>query len=212
MNKDEWIKKCGTKRWYRKAHKLLDIWRSENNIQDTCVIHHRNDSEECRKYNEEHYELWGFEICNNGSYSFIPGKYVEFMTQADHTRYHNKGRIFTAETRAKIGESRKNYDNPMLGKKHTLESRKKMSDARKGRKLSEEHKQKIREANKNYSQETREKISKKSREYMQACAEIYKKYKQQGGQLCWLEFRKALASNEINIEQIIKDEKNDEIS
>lgn len=47
-----------------------------------------------------------------------------------------------------------------LGVKHTLCSRSNMSNAHKGKKLSEEHKRKIKEKSANMTKETREKISK----------------------------------------------------
>lgn len=67
------------------------------------------------------------------------------------------------------GESLFGEDNPFYGKTHSMESRKKMSKFHKGKKLSEEHKQKISKVTKGennprygkpVSEETREKISK----------------------------------------------------
>ena len=74
---------------------------------------------------------------------------------------HNKKRVVSEETRQKLSMSRKGKKrpvetcrkisaakfgkkNPFYGKKHTAETRQKMSDALKGRTLSEEHRKKIR--------------------------------------------------------------------
>lgn len=62
------------------------------------------------------------------------------------------GKKHSVETRAKISTSLK-------GKKPTVEARKKMSESRKGRKLSDEHKAKLLAIVKNPSFETRAKIS-----------------------------------------------------
>lgn len=51
---------------------------------------------------------------------------LELMTHSDHVILHSKGNIY------------------WVGKKHTLETLQKMSNTRKGRPLSEEHKQKLR--------------------------------------------------------------------
>ena len=49
MNKSE---------YYKHVCVLLRQWKSDNNYDCKCVVHHRDDTEECRKYNQEHYELW----------------------------------------------------------------------------------------------------------------------------------------------------------
>ena len=47
-----------------------------------------------------------------------------FLTHAEHTRLHNKGRTFSEETRRKISEAAKNISD---------ETRRKMSESHKGR-------------------------------------------------------------------------------
>lgn len=64
MNKKEYYArgygKHGNK-WWRYTRKLLEEWKAQNNIHANMeyVVHHRNDTEECRKYNNERYEFWG---------------------------------------------------------------------------------------------------------------------------------------------------------
>lgn len=61
MNKYEYWKSSKQRSTpeYRYTHELLKQWQIKNNITDKCVIHHRDDTEECRKYNEAHYEHGG---------------------------------------------------------------------------------------------------------------------------------------------------------
>jgi hypothetical protein len=82
-----------------------------------------------------------------------------------------KGRVFSAEHRARISEAAKNRP-PMseetrkkigkiwIGRKHSEETKKKMSEAQKGVIFSDEHRAKIKEARKRqtFSEETRNKI------------------------------------------------------
>jgi len=62
-----------------------------------------------------------------------------------------KGRKFNKNWKRKISEAKANMkpeDNPMFGKKHSLASRKKMSESQSGNKASEETKKKMSENNK----------------------------------------------------------------
>lgn len=77
--------------------------------------HHLRDTEEQRKYNDEHYELWGFEIDEDGNEHFEYGKYIIFMTQEEHNRLH----AGSEETRKKRSEALKGENNPMYGKPGT---------------------------------------------------------------------------------------------
>ena len=160
-----WANKC------RKIQKSLEY----NHDPKAIVRHHLRDTEEQRKYNDEHYEYFGF----NQDGTFEYGKYVIFVTEEEHhsihviseeTRQHmrdaqyirHKNNPVSEETRRKISESNKGRpgmigeDHPMYGKHHSDESKKKMSDAIKanptrywkGKSLSEEHKQKLSESGK----------------------------------------------------------------
>ena len=129
-----------TWKWYNKVRRLLKnkVYNEEYSIDDSAtVIHHLRDTEEQRKYNDEHYELFGFEIDKDGNEHFEYGKYVVFWTEAYHNEYH----AASDETRAKMRESAK-YRPPI-----TNETRFKMSkNSAKhnlGKHLSEETKRKI---------------------------------------------------------------------
>ena len=173
MNRKEWKEFCKVNpkegyRWYNKArNKLLskEFESDERTDKDARVIHHLIETEEQRKYNDEHYELFGFEVDENGNESFEYGKYVVFWTKEHHIKYHNVsevtrkklslarlgsknhffGKTHSDESRLKISISQKrrfkNKENhPMYGKHHSSETRKKLSDTHKGKKLSQEHK------------------------------------------------------------------------
>ena len=116
-------------------------------------MHHRDDTEETRTYNEEYYERWG---CNEDG-AFEYGKYVIFMPKSEHMRYH------------------------VIGRHHTDEARAQISAAHKGKKLSAEHRAKVSANNacywkgKKFSDETRTKMSaNNSRKSVKVLYSVYK--------------------------------------
>lgn len=76
--------------------------------------------------------------------------------QKGHKR--NCGSILSDETKRKISNNMKGHTRN-LGMHHSESTKKKMSDLKKGKHLSSETKQKMREARSNISNETREKLS-----------------------------------------------------
>ena len=175
MNRKDWRELCKDNSksafaWYNKVRKMLlskEFESLENCDKDAKVIHHLRDTEEQRKYNDEHYELFGFEIDEDGNEYFEYGKYVVFWTKDHHDKYHH----LSEETRKKMSESLRGSNNPwygkhlsdktrllisiknrgklvgekhpMYGKHHTEEARKKVSDANKGKIISQEQRLKI---------------------------------------------------------------------
>ena len=94
-------------------------------------------------------------------YYDVPPCMLKFVTKAEHRRLHMKGHTVTDETRKKISEAKK-------GKHRSDETRKKISEAKKGHTVTEETRRKMSEARKgnpgfwkgkNRSDETRKKIS-----------------------------------------------------
>ena len=139
MNKEEYSRSDINRKniEYKQVHNLLKNWKIENNIpaDKRCVVHHRDDTEECRKYNNMYYERWGY----NEDGSFEYGKYVVFMTLSEHARYHctgeknyNYGKHLSEETRQKMSESRKGEKNHFYGKHHSEETKKRISAANAG--------------------------------------------------------------------------------
>lgn len=126
------------------TQKLLHQWKIDNNYTCKCIVHHRDDTEETRKYNEEHYELWGFNL--DGTFEY--GKYVVFMTHAEHSSYHNSGDKCASkrpEVRAKISITKKGCKSAFKGKHHTEESKQKLRESRLGMYASDETRKKLSE-------------------------------------------------------------------
>ena len=74
-----------------------------------------------------------------GEYYNRPACELIFLTKSEHTRLHNlgkpsgmKGKHHSEESRKKMSESRKGENNPLFGKHHSAEARKKMSESKKG--------------------------------------------------------------------------------
>ena len=202
----------------QKADALLKKWMLENNLEGDYVIHHRNDTEECRQYNKMHYKMWGFNL--DGTFEY--GKYVVYMTRSEHSSYHNKG-----------------TDNPFYGHQHTLEQRSKWSNQRKGRTLSVEWKENISKGSvhisgmkgKHHTEEIKQQISisvskvlkgvpksdahrrrlseakkgiPKSEDFKQqlkttlnALKFLYNIYRNSGGILKWNDFRRSIKNGDI---------------
>lgn len=146
---------------------------------NAIIIHHLRDTEEQRKYNDEHYELWGFEIDESGNERFEYGRYVIFVTREEHTNIHK----VSDETRKKISVSLNKYwtpqhrlewsikisgdGNSFYGRHHSDETRARLSgegNGMYGKHHTEEARKAISEANKNkvVSEETRKKLSEAS--------------------------------------------------
>lgn len=75
---------------------------------------------------------------------------LQLLTRGDNARKARTGKKHTEETKRKMSESQKGKSPWINGKKHTEETKSKMSESQKGKKLSEEHKRKISEAHKIY--------------------------------------------------------------
>ena len=83
-----------------------------------------------------------------GEYYNRPACELIFLTSLEHNRLHNLGKRLSAETRKKLSQKKKGENNPRFGKHHSAETRKKMSEANKGKHLSEESRKKMSEAHK----------------------------------------------------------------
>ena len=214
MNRKDWKDLCKVDRtvayhWYNKVRKLLKSKEFESDPRtdkDAKVIHHLRDTEEQRKYNDEHYEMFGFEIDEDGNEHFEYGKYVVFWTKEHHNEYHhcseetrkklslaNKGRHFGE----KPEDVRKKISNSLHGNKchfghhHSSETknllsiitRQQMSDP-----AAREFRHNLMLGNK-LSDATKEKISKKSKQRMALVRAAYIAYKANNGSLSWNEFQ-----------------------
>lgn len=179
MNKYECRKLCNPHHLpnRRKLDKYIKEWKALNNITGRCVVHHRDDTEEAREYNEKHYEFWGFNL--DGTFEY--GKYVIFMTSGEHTRYHNM--------------QRSGVNSPLYGRHHSWETRNKISEHNKGKVISAEQREALRlfQTGKHHTENTRKEMQKNR----SAKAFIYNIYKNNGGTLKWQSFEKAIKQGEI---------------
>ena len=144
MNKKEYYSANHRNKYHKYVHKVLREWAHANNITVPVLVHHRDDTDECRKYNDEHYELWGCE--EDGTFEY--GKYVVFMTTADHAAYHHTGKTRSDTTRKKMCDNHADFkgsNNPNYGKHRTEETKDKIRKANTGHKHSAEVRQKISE-------------------------------------------------------------------
>ena len=112
------------------------------------------------------------ELKDKDLYFNRPASELVFMRCEEHTSLHHKDKVISEETRQKLSETHKGDNNPLFGKHHSEETRKKMSvnNGRfwKGKQLSAEHRQKLSESRRgenhplfgnHHSDETRLKIA-----------------------------------------------------
>ena len=101
------------------------------------------------------------ELIDIGEYYNRPACELIFLTKSEHNRLHHLGKHHSAESRKKMSEARKGNPSWMKGKHPSAEARKKMSEAHKGKNHSAETRKKITEAHKgkHHSEETRKKIA-----------------------------------------------------
>lgn len=159
MNRKEWklLRKTDSSKaffWYNKVKKKVKLKEFENDYRtdkNADTIHHLRDTEEQRKYNDEHYEMFGFELDENGNAHFEYGKYVVFWTQDHHRQYHCR----SEDTRAIIGKTSKehwldkNYRQKVLSSMRKSwandhDRRHRQSLRLKGVKLTDQHRLKLR--------------------------------------------------------------------
>ena len=181
MNYREWQKACKEGCAPRKYDNLCRAEQKSlkyNPDPKATVRHHLRDTEEQRKYNDEHYEMWGFNL--DGTFEY--GKYVIFVTKEEHTNIHSH----SEDTRRKISESNKaNYTNerrqrvsecmkkryienperhPTKGKHHSDATKSKISESHKSENMSDEYRKNLSEGVKrSMTKERRKQISERNK-------------------------------------------------
>ena len=122
---------------YCKDYKNIENYEKAkaDNFKGWCC-HHRKEAELSRK-----------ELIALGMYWHRPASELIFLTESEHKSLHYKGNTYS------------------LGKHLSEETKKKLSEARKGKPKSEEHKKKLSEAHKgkHHSEESKKKISEAAR-------------------------------------------------
>lgn len=150
------------KRGYIAEHQFLMEQKIGRYLSPEEVVHHKD---------ENH--------LNND-----PDNLELFSSNGDHVRHHKKGKTLSTDHKRKVSEALRGENHPMYGRRHTeetkrkisetrikigietsAETRKKISDANTGQKRSDETRRKIAEARlgKSRSEETKRKISETKR-------------------------------------------------
>lgn len=170
MNRKEWeiAYKEGTAiKKYDWASRRIQRSLVYNPDPSATVRHHLMDTHEQVKYNNEHYELWGFEIDEDGNEHFEYGKYIIFVTPDEHLQMHH----ICDYTREKMSKALyKNWQNENYRRsqinaiKHGMnndECRKKLSEKSKKNWENETFRETIINSLKSrqVSEETRKKLS-----------------------------------------------------
>ena len=147
MNRKEFWALSKTERphkYYNMVQQKLKEWKIANGITVRCCVHHIDDTEIAITFNEKFYERWGFDEND----TFIEGQYVKFMTTSEHSSYHASHR--SKETCDKLS-------NSLKGRKISDETRQKLSKSHKGlqtwckgKPLSDTHKQAISDGSTHY--------------------------------------------------------------
>lgn len=113
-----------------------------------------------------------------------------FLTRAEHQRLHRKGMKLSEETKNKLRALNKGEKNHFYGKKHSDETKAKISTAKKGKKLSAETKALLSRQRKDKPLSERNKISKA--EAQRLIGLKYREYKANGGTMSYNEFRRSI--------------------
>ena len=122
---------------------------------------------ECHHMTETWWNCTAQELIDNECYYNHKACELIFLTKTEHRRLHKKGKKHSAETRRKLSETLKG---------HTVseETRRKMSEAKKGKHRTEETRRKISESLKgennpffgqHHSEESRKKMSEARKKY-----------------------------------------------
>ena len=148
MNRREWLEACknhvpGIYKWYNEC---LKIRKSLQYNQDPNATHkhHLFNTPEQIAYNNEHYEMWGFNL--DGTFEY--GKYIIFVTPEEHSMLHSESEI-TRQRKGNAARGEKNYfygTGPMLGKHFSEEHKRKIGESNTGKKRSDEARKKMSDA------------------------------------------------------------------
>ena len=103
---------------------------------------------ECHHMTETWWNCTKKELIENECYYGRKACELIFLTPAEHRSLHMKSRTFTEESRRKISEARKGKPTWIKGKHHSDESRRKISESNKGNIPTEETRIKISKAKK----------------------------------------------------------------
>lgn len=128
------ITRKGRLRKYCKEFQNIENYEEAVKSTERYELHHRKEIDElddCTVVRRSRKEL-----LDTGLYWNRPAEELIFLKCSEHKMLHNKGKKYSIETKAKISEANS-------GKKHSPEARAKISEANRGRKYSLETRAKI---------------------------------------------------------------------
>lgn len=118
---------------------ISKIKNYEQAVNDTTQVW------DCHHMTETWWNCSKKDLIENECYYHRKACELIFLTHAEHTRLHRKGKKLSEETRRKLSEANKGKPSPNKGKHHTEETRIKISESKKGKTISEETRRKISE-------------------------------------------------------------------
>lgn len=163
---------------------ILNQWKANNNLVGDYIVHHRDDTEECRAYNKAYYKRWEF----NEDGTFEYGKYVIFMTRSEHMKHHRTGAKLTEEQKRHLSEINTGERHLKYGIKTSEHTRMKLSEGKLGDKnpmKNEAYRLKMRETRKRNQQ---------------GISILYKVYKANKGSADFNTFRRMVSHDDITFE------------
>ena len=72
-----------------------------------------------------------YELISSGMYYHRPANELIFLTETEHRRIHHVGKVLSEDTKRKLSEANKGRQSPNKGKTSSEETRRKISEARK---------------------------------------------------------------------------------
>ena len=158
--------KVNNKMYIGQAVDIEDRWGEHRRGLRGGYHHNKHLQNSWKRDGEENFEFTVLLECEESNLNMYEEYYIfELMTYDPRVGYNKdyggKSGRPTEETKRKLSEARKGERNSMYSKHHSEETKRKLSEANKGRQFSEETKRKISEAGKgkHRSEETKRKIS-----------------------------------------------------
>lgn len=96
-----------------------------NDESQVWDCHHRGEILPCGRFSRTGLKKFGL-------YWKRPAAELIFLTKAEHSRLHQKGRPKSAETKAKLSEANSGANHYLFGKHHSVTTKAKLSEALKG--------------------------------------------------------------------------------
>ena len=113
------ISKSSVKRCCKEYEKIENYELAINDLDKTWEVHHRLETH-TSEWNRRDVDITMQELKELGMYYSRPPEELIFLTTAEHNKLHHKGIMLTEETKRKISEARKGRflgeNSPMYGK------------------------------------------------------------------------------------------------